>query len=110
VEQVGSRVRQLRTDSELTQQELSDLTGIERDKIAKIEAGTRRMNGTEVLFLAEALGVTPRGLLGVSVHPGRYRGPVDLNSADAASVSEWFDEFIEDVMFVERSAMRHGLD
>ena len=109
MEHLGWRLQQLRTEGDLTQQELADLTGIERDKIAKIETGTRRMTGTEVLFVAEALGVAPRSLVGPPVHRGRFRGPVDVDSEDAASVSEWFDDFIEDVLFVERSVRRHGL-
>jgi transcriptional regulator with XRE-family HTH domain len=105
----SSRLQQLRAERQLTQQELSELSGIDRDKIAKIETGVRRMSGTDVLYIAEALGVTPRQLLGAMPDRGRFRGTIDRDSADVQTVSDWFDEYIDDVLFLDRTAKRHGL-
>jgi len=89
---------------------LSDRAGIDRDKIAKIETGTRRMTGTDVVYLAEALGVTPRQLVGPPADRSRFRGPVDPMAPDVQAVSEWFDDYIEDALFLDRTARRHGIE
>ncbi len=54
------KLRELRLDRVLSQQELADLTGIARDSISKMETGERtNPYPRTVRKLAEALGVTP---------------------------------------------------
>ena len=106
----GERLRALRDARNLTQQGLADRSGIGREKIAKIETGARRMTGTEVIYLADSLDVQPHDL--VRVKPGRsyYRGSGDLNASAAQAMSSWFEEFVEDALFLDRTIERYGLE
>jgi transcriptional regulator with XRE-family HTH domain len=54
---VGERVRQTRLMLGLSQAELAKLVGLDRTMIAKIEAGTRRIDALELTNLSSALGV-----------------------------------------------------
>jgi transcriptional regulator with XRE-family HTH domain len=54
---VGERVRQTRLMLGLSQAELAKLVGLDRTMIAKIEAGTRRIDALELASLSSALGV-----------------------------------------------------
>lgn len=59
----GERVRALRREIGLTQQELAAQAGLSRDKLSKIETGARRFSSTELIDLAAALHVSPEALL-----------------------------------------------
>ena len=61
---VGRRIRVLRYQRELTQEELAEATGISRSFISLIEHGGRGANLTRLFVLARALGVEPWELLG----------------------------------------------
>lgn len=65
---VGPRVRQARSNSGLTQARLAarlQVRGIKIDRsgVAKIEGRIRQVSDTELLVLADALGVSPAWLL-----------------------------------------------
>lgn len=65
---VGPRVRQARSNSRLTQARLAarlQVRGIKIDRsgVAKIEGRIRQVSDTELLVLADALGVSPAWLL-----------------------------------------------
>src|SRR4051794_30290398 len=53
----GSRLRGLREQAGLTQSELAERAGFTRDGIAKWESGSREPSWSNVLALAQALGV-----------------------------------------------------
>jgi transcriptional regulator with XRE-family HTH domain len=55
--EVGERVRRTRLSLGLSQVELGGLVGLDRTMIAKIEAGTRRIDALELISLSRALGV-----------------------------------------------------
>lgn len=56
---MGNKVREVRLEKNMTQQELADKSGISRATISALENGSERcvMSGT-LIKLAEALGVT----------------------------------------------------
>ena len=57
------RLRRLRLERALTQQELSRMTGIAQDSISKLERGHRPPLPSTVRKLAQALGVEPKELM-----------------------------------------------
>jgi transcriptional regulator with XRE-family HTH domain len=56
---IGSRVRIRRTTRGMTQQDLSDLLGIDRDNLAGYEAGEERINASLLLRVGKVLEVQP---------------------------------------------------
>ena len=60
---VGRRIRVLRYQREMTQEELADATGISRNFISVIEHGQHGMNLIRLLAIARAVGVEPWELL-----------------------------------------------
>lgn len=56
-DEVGERVRRTRLSLGLSQAELAGLVDLDRTMIAKIEAGTRRIDALELISLSRALGV-----------------------------------------------------
>lgn len=50
------RVKELRTDKNLTQEQLAELTGISRQSISNIETGNYKdINGSTLMSIAKAL-------------------------------------------------------
>jgi transcriptional regulator with XRE-family HTH domain len=60
---LASRIRDARLRTGLTQTELGELTGLNRDKIERIEAGKREVNALEIYPIATALKVRVLDLL-----------------------------------------------
>jgi DNA-binding XRE family transcriptional regulator len=56
---IGSRVRARRTSRGMTQQDLSDLLGVDRNNLAAYEAGAERINADLLLRIAKFLDVRP---------------------------------------------------
>jgi DNA-binding XRE family transcriptional regulator len=56
---IGSRVRIKRTSRGMTQQDLSDLLGIDRDNLAAHEAGVERVTAKILFQIAKLLDVRP---------------------------------------------------
>jgi transcriptional regulator with XRE-family HTH domain len=54
----AARLRQLRADAKLTQEELAERSGVHRQTIARLELGTRKPTWETVLILADTLGVS----------------------------------------------------
>ena len=59
----GERLRRLRKEQLLTQQELSCTTGISQDGISQLETEKRAAQPGTIKKLAEALGVEPKELM-----------------------------------------------
>ena len=55
---IGERIRQLRTQQQLTQDQLAALTGLERPHITRIEAGRYSVGFDTLQVIAQALGCT----------------------------------------------------
>lgn len=61
------RIKQLRAEKGLSQQELAKLTGYQdRSSIAKIESGVVDLPQSKILLFAKALDVSPEKLMGLS--------------------------------------------
>lgn len=54
----AGRLRELRGAAGLTQEQLAERVGVKRDAIARWERGTREPSWSNVVALADALGVT----------------------------------------------------
>lgn len=55
---VGKRVRELRNSIGISQEELADLTGLDRTYITSVECGKRNISIVNIEKLANALNVT----------------------------------------------------
>ena len=59
-------IKQLRQEMGMTQQKLSDLSGVNLRKIQKVEAGEvtpGNMSARNILAIADALGVDPHSII-----------------------------------------------
>jgi transcriptional regulator with XRE-family HTH domain len=112
----GERLKALRNVQALTQQDLADRSGIDREKISKIETGVRRMSATDAAYLAQGLGTRADDLVSrprpvvrwrrAEVQPNAAPGP----SPSVARVGAWFEDFVDDALYLERRAKRYGLE
>ena len=105
----AARLRELRNRNDLTQEQLAFQSGIDRDKIAKIEIGARRMSAADAVYLSQALRVRVDDLVGRPAAKTHFRLSDPSREEEARVVAEWFEEYVRDVFFLERSAKRHGL-
>jgi transcriptional regulator with XRE-family HTH domain len=105
----GVRLRDMRKSQGLTQQALADQSGIDREKIAKIEIGNRRMSATDAAYLSQALGVRMDDLVGRPQSHARFRLSDPAKESQAQAVADWLEDYVRDVFFLERSAKRHGM-
>jgi transcriptional regulator with XRE-family HTH domain len=64
----GRKVRLMRLERELSQEDLAGLSGMTRNHIGAIERGTKTASLTAIFHLADALGVAPSMLFET---PGR---------------------------------------
>ena len=62
----GIRVRQLRTELGITQEDLAERCGLFRTYLSRIETGVANPTLTMIFALAQTLGVTPPELLDFS--------------------------------------------
>jgi len=58
-EQIGAEIKRRRKEKKLTQEQLSELTGIGRTAIAKYELGTIELGISHFSIICDALGCTP---------------------------------------------------
>ena len=56
-------VKAARLDSDLSQQDLADLLGIDRARVSNYETGTISPSATRLAQIADVLGVKPESLL-----------------------------------------------
>lgn len=106
----GDRLKAVRAEQKVTQQDLADRSGIDREKIAKIETGARRMSATDAAYLAQGLGIRADDLIARPREPIRWRLAMPGQDVACNRVRDWFDDFIDDALFLERRAQRYGLD
>lgn len=59
----GKRLRKLRREKALSQQDLMKMTGIAQATLSDLEGGKRGARASTVRKLAEALGVQPKELM-----------------------------------------------
>lgn len=59
----GNRVRELRLQAGLSQEQLASKSGLDRTYVSSCERGRRNVSLSTICTLAEALGVAPHELL-----------------------------------------------
>jgi transcriptional regulator with XRE-family HTH domain len=102
---VGQRIRHERAKWGYTQQQLADLTGIDRDKIAKIERDHRAIQPGEVEPLASALRLDVAVLL---TAPERTKMRLNPDRPSSQRAIDWFEKCVENSLFVARLGARDG--
>ncbi|TLG18129.1 ImmA/IrrE family metallo-endopeptidase [Nocardia cyriacigeorgica] len=115
--EIGERVRESRLAAELSQGQLADRVGLERSKIAKIEAGSRQINAVELSKLAAALGMPIGHFLYPQPEVISRRTPLvdDTDTQTArisyrieSALSSWLRDVHDAIGFgMERPATRH---
>ena len=105
LEAFGSRVKQLRTEKGLSQEELANLVGYTSDNarssINKIEAGKSDLPASKIRSLAKTLNVSISQLMGWDEEENIERIQTELDLAEIISkqygnsVLETFNEYIE---------------
>ncbi len=60
---LGMRIKQLRAERGMTQEDLAEATGLFRTYMSRVEAGAANPTLSVLEAIAKALGVTPAGLL-----------------------------------------------
>ena len=60
---LGKRIRTLREELDISQEELADRAGIHRNYISQIEGGKRNVSFYNVVRIARALRVSPSSLI-----------------------------------------------
>ena len=60
---LGKRIRALRLEMKISQEELADRAGIHRNYISQIEGGKRNVSFYNVVRIARALRVSPSSLI-----------------------------------------------
>lgn len=63
LKKLGNKIRMLRTERNLNQEELADMSGIERSYMGAIERGERNPSFDKLTSIAKALKISPSELL-----------------------------------------------
>jgi len=63
IEEFGKRIRQLRTEKNLSQEQLAELTGFHRTYIGMVERGERNLSLSNIGVFAKAFEMTAGQLL-----------------------------------------------
>lgn len=94
----GDRIRHERAKWGYTQQQLADQTGIDRDKIAKIERNRRDIQADEIEPLASALRLDVAALLAA---PETIKMRVNPSRPASQKAIDWFEQCVDNALFVE---------
>lgn len=97
LDQVGSRLRQIRAQREITLMELSERTGISKSTLSRLENGQRRPSLELLLPLAQAYRVPLDDLVGapdvgdprIRLKPRRVKGRTVLPLTPPGGVQAW---------------------
>lgn len=96
-EDLGQRVRSIRRQQGLTQEELAEQVGISASFLGHIERGTRVASLETLVALCNTLNVTPEFLLQASLENASAALPQGLSTDDRAKLSR-FLRMAEDVI------------
>lgn len=79
---LGSHVKDLRKEQQLTQTQLGLMTGLDRSYISRVERGRCNITLSSIMLIANALGVSPSDLLdgvGIPLSSNNAPLPIELN-------------------------------
>ena len=86
---LGNRVRTVRRQQSLTQEQLAEKVGISASFLGHIERGTRVASLETLVAIFNTLNVTPEYLLSASLHTFDQRMPEGLSERERAKLSEF---------------------
>ena len=86
---LGNRVRTVRRQQSLTQEQLAEKVGISASFLGHIERGTRVASLETLVAICNTLNVTPEYLLSASLHTFDQRMPEGLSERERAKLSEF---------------------
>lgn len=86
---LGARVRVIRRQQSLTQEELAEKVGISASFLGHIERGSRVASLETLVSLCNVLNTTPEYLLSASLHSFDRSMPEGLSDNDRAKLSEF---------------------
>ena len=86
---LGNRVRTVRRQQSLTQEQLAEKVGISASFLGHIERGTRVASLETLVAICNTLNVTPEYLLSASLHTFDQRMPEGLSEHDRSKLSEF---------------------
>lgn len=113
----GERIRNVREDKDILQQELADAIGINVSVLSRIEKGTRPIRDDELIKIANKLSVSSDYLLGIATSPSSTI-PVSLTTTekDILHFYRQLDERDQGAIYGEMKGMlraekyRHNFD
>ena len=71
IEEFGKRIRQLRTERNLSQEELAELTGFHRTYIGMVERGERNISLSNIGVFAKTFEMSVSGLMDFPISQSR---------------------------------------
>lgn len=86
---LGNRVRTVRRQQSLTQEQLAEKIGISASFLGHIERGTRVASLETLVAICNTLNVTPEHLLRASLHSFDNKMPDGLSEQERAKLSEF---------------------
>lgn len=86
---LGNRVRTVRRQHSLTQEQLAEKVGISASFLGHIERGTRVASLETLVAICNTLNVTPEHLLSASLHNFDSKMPEGLSEQERAKLSEF---------------------
>ncbi len=97
---IVTRIRDERVLWGMTQGDLAEATGIDRDKIGKIETGVRQVSPQELVQFARVFEVTLDDL--VHPEPRQIHFRVNLDKPATQQAIAWFERCMDNSQFVRR--------
>jgi transcriptional regulator with XRE-family HTH domain len=96
---IGKRIAKERQLWGMTQEELADAVDLTRDKLGKIESGTRSASADEMVRFARVFETSVEEL----VRPqGRVRFRVNQERLETQEAIAWLERCVENSLFVSR--------
>jgi len=100
VRSIGERIRDERVMWGMTQEELAEATGIDRDKISKIETGDRQVRVEELGKLAETFEIPADELM--QDREAFVYQRVDLSRPETRKAQRWLEQCVDNSLFIRR--------
>ncbi|SHI91234.1 helix-turn-helix domain-containing protein [Desulfofundulus thermosubterraneus] len=101
--EIGERIRILREQCNMSQEELASRIGLSRPVVTKIEGGKKALNSLELRLIADALSVSTDDLTRPVEEEdctlvGRFRAKQDKNNPALIESIEKLDRIFEEVL------------